>query len=73
MDGLSQRVVHRYRVAAYRNPMLVNHFKDPHKLLAIALKMSTTWSLVVSKLTRLNQNKILKAVHDALSREGLLA
>jgi len=60
-------------VRAYRNPMLVNHFKDPHKLLAIALKMSTTWSLVVSKLTRLNQNKILKAVHDALSREGLLA
>lgn len=56
----------------FKNPIITNHVKDPRRILDMALRMSTTWGVVQEKLTPQNRNKILKAVHDALVREGLL-
>jgi hypothetical protein len=51
---------------------LREHSKSNDWLVKFSLKMSTTWKEIEGALNRGNRAKILKAVYDALDKEGLL-
>jgi hypothetical protein len=53
-------------------PMIRDNARDSRHLLDLTLKLSTTWKAIDPHLTRPNRSRILKAVYDALNREGLV-
>jgi len=53
-------------------PMIRDNAKDAKHLIDLALKLSTTWKAIDPHLTRANRARILKAVYEALNREGLV-